>query len=1667
MADKKLFRVIKALLVSVCILLCSATAVACKSCKKNDTDVESGEFPSITFTSAAEAYVGEYYKLEMVLPQGVTAEIITAKSSWNNSVELDENFGFTPREYGFYDYSVTAKRNDDTKLFTFRVSVIDKDAPQIVRAPQNVAISCGLYNDFESDISTMEVVCKNEALVEYLNIRVVKIEGENLSVEDDEGLTSYLFDETGEYTLTVKAETATGKFSLCTYKITVSDDRAPEISVSDKVFVWVRDGKIAIPQPRVYDFSSYELAYTVKKNGAVQSVSDGFVSAEAGDVFEVVYTATDGGSNSAEAVCEVHALREGTLIDGSDASFTSVIYGRNGLCEYVGGTILQSNGFSDTYTFANSGFGYEAVEAYKSVRLTVLNKQSATVNAGVYLHFGALKTKIGSVTLQSGENSVSLPVSRTLGLSGISLEVSSSQRILLELEKIDLSGDLPADGANETLKANPAYSFDLGNEKYYDFKAYGGEKFARKSTSAFGAEKSALYSAVGASQFNSCIFADTSAENVSNVNYAEILIYSEKTANVTVGLILNGNRRVQFNATLQKGVNAVKGYLEDLVISVFNGLSLKNNDGYANVLYVSCVNFYNVQAVADEEIFTSDSAAVTVAYGEKLVVPEIVDFTKKAVSSLDIRLYTGGSELKSGLSVGEEINLYGEETGEGTYILRYTVIDVFGGEHTKEIGITAKGKEFYAEIKIDKDYYAGDRIDLPDPEMSGALYESHASEVRVNKYYRVEGGTKWLSADEGFTVHSNAYVDLKYSVYADGVANVIAEKTIYVHANGVTFDYEEMADGSHLGVADDYDPNNPTPLSSNWSHDGKYSILMKSHKYYDIFAGMVFGGKGIQLDKTCNAIIFYAYSDKDVSGETSLGVLTENGCWSEAYVRILKGKHKYVVKLPKEFSSFTKFGGQIKRGEDFYIDSVTFDKLVDFDVPEQSEIVVGGKEFTVNKPVGITYSAAAFTEKQMSAATAWLDVTSENGTKSTYQFTDDYLKLTLAAGSYKLAYRVEIGGFEEIKERELLVTNLPVRFFEMQTGYDRNKEYTLKMPETEGITAEITASYRLAGTAQWTNAENGKIKFTAAGSYEVKFTVSADGKSDEMVYNVVVRDDATVMDFETDESGAHYGWIDKVYEEIASDTSVSSEWAADGKYSLKIVPIMDSWSGFDYNGAGKKIELAKPCDFVELWVKTERSIPGWEIELRGGGVTAHGTANLTAGAHKYVIQLDKAIQTIDGYMIFRIQPGYGTIYIDAVKMFTAEVEYPEMPSEVEVDKEVLIDEPVVRDGTVIAKYKNEGDTEYTIAEKVGGKYSMIFGAVGEGEIVFEINTNGYTIEKSFRITVKNIAVQWATVRSGLNAGETLTIQKPISDGEISVHTYYRAKGSDSETEISESAGVYLLTFERTGDYIVRQTVTRNGRTAEKEYAVYVRTAESIFDAETDESGNHHGVGAKIADYASCFEDSISEEWSANGRYSMMIKPTNNAWAGYDYSADPKTLAYATNKFEIWVKTDVAVAGWALGIDDGTGWKSATLDLEAGAHKYVFTLNASVTRITKFYMRANGAAGTAEYTGVFYIDGLTALYDEIRFPSEVPAKAVVGETIMLGDALAPSGSKITVKWCESGSESYTVLTKENGAYRLKLEKYGTVKLVYEVEYNGEVKTNTYYIYVDDEAFTGRY
>ena len=1666
MADKKLFRVIKALLVSVCILLCSATAVACKSCKKKDTDVESGEFPSITFTSAAEAYVGEYYKLEMVLPQGVTAEIITAKSSWNNSVELDENFGFTPREYGYYDYSVTAKRNDDTKLFTFRVSVIDKDAPQIVRAPQNVAISCGLYNDFETDISTMEVVCKNEALVEYLNIRVVKIEGENLSVEDDKGLTSYLFDETGEYTLTVKAETATGKFSLCTYKITVSDDRAPEISVSDKVFVWVRDGKIAIPQPRVYDFSSYELAYTVKKNGAVQSVSDGFVSAEAGDVFEVVYTATDGGSNSAEAVCEVHALREGTLIDGSDASFTSVIYGQNGLCEYVGGTILQSSGFSDTYTFANSGFGYEAVEAYKSVRLTVLNKQSATVNVGVYLHFGALKTKIGSVTLQSGENSVSLPVSRTLGLSGISLEVSSSQRILLELKKIDLSGDLPADGANETLKANPAYSFDLGNEKYYDFKAYGGEKFARKSTSAFGAEKSALYSAVGALQFNSCIFADTSAENVSNVNYAEILIYSEKTANVTVGLILNGNRRVQFNATLQKGVNAVKGYLEDLAISGFNGLSLKNNDGYANVLYVSCVNFYNVQAVADEEIFTSDSAVVTVAYGEKLVVPEIVDFTKKAVSSLDIRLYTGGSELKSGLSVGEEINLYGEETGEGTYILRYTVIDVFGGEHTKEIGITAKGKEFYAEIKIDKDYYAGDRIDLPDPEMSGALYESHASEVRVNKYYRVEGGTKWLSADEGFAVHSNAYVDLKYSVYADGVANVIAEKTIYVHANGVTFDYEEMADGSHLGVADDYDPNNPTPLSSNWSHDGKYSILMKSHKYYDIFAGMVFGGKGIQLDKTCNAMIFYAYSDKDVSGETSIGVLTKNG-WSETYVRILKGEHKYVVKLPKEFSSFTKFGSQIKRGEDFYIDSVTFDKLVDFDVPEQSEIVVGGKEFTVNKPVGITYSAAAFTEKQMSAATAWLDVTSENGTKSTYQFTDDYLKLTLAAGSYKLAYRVEIGGFEEIKERELLVTNLPVRFFEMQTGYDRNKEYTLKMPETEGITAEITTSYRLAGTAQWTNAENGKIKFTAAGSYEVKFTVSADGKSDEMVYNVVVRDDATVMDFETDESGAHYGWIDKVYEKVASDTSVSSEWAADGKYSLKIVPIMDSWSGFDYKGAGKKIELAKPCDFVELWVKTERSIPGWEIELRGGGVTAHGTANLTAGAHKYVIQLDKAIQTIDGYMIFRIQPGYGTIYIDAVKMFTAEVEYPEMPSEVEVDKEVLIDEPVVRDGTVIAKYKNEGDTEYTIAEKVGGKYSMIFGAVGEGEIVFEINTNGYTIEKSFRITVKNIAVQWATVRSGLNAGETLTIQKPISDGEISVHTYYRAKGSDSETEISESAGVYLLTFERTGDYIVRQTVTRNGRTAEKEYAVYVRTAESIFDAETDESGNHHGVGAKIADYANCFEDSISEGWSANGRYSMKIKPTNNAWAGYDYSADPKTLAYATNKFEIWVKTGVAVAGWALGIDDGTGWKSATLDLEAGVHKYVFTLNASVTRITKFYMRANGAAGTAEYTGVFYIDGLTALYDEIRFPSEVPAKAVVGETITLGDALAPSGSKITVKWCESGLESYTVLTKENGAYRLRLEKYGTVKLVYEVEYNGEVKTNTYYIYVDDEAFTGRY
>ncbi|MFQ7076653.1 MAG: hypothetical protein ACLRSW_01130 [Christensenellaceae bacterium] len=96
----------------------------------------------------------------MVLPQGVTAEIITAKSSGTTPSNWMRT-SVLLQEYGYYDYSVTAA---ERRYETFIPRSVLIKTPQIVRAAER-RNSCGLYNDFESDISTMEVVCKNEALV--------------------------------------------------------------------------------------------------------------------------------------------------------------------------------------------------------------------------------------------------------------------------------------------------------------------------------------------------------------------------------------------------------------------------------------------------------------------------------------------------------------------------------------------------------------------------------------------------------------------------------------------------------------------------------------------------------------------------------------------------------------------------------------------------------------------------------------------------------------------------------------------------------------------------------------------------------------------------------------------------------------------------------------------------------------------------------------------------------------------------------------------------------------------------------------------------------------------------------------------------------------------------------------------------------------------------------------------------------------------------------------------------------------------------------------------------------------------------------------------------------------------------------------------------------------
>lgn len=1576
MNGKKILFLVKTLLVAACLLFGAAVFTAC--------GVEQGkDFPSITFTSEASGDLGEYYRLEMAVPSGVTVEGVSVKNSMNERVLLDEDYGFTPVNYGLYVYSVDARFKEQTKTFTFKVTVADKDAPVITRAPENVTVDCGLYGDFAGDLSTMEVVCKNRSLAEFLTIKAIKIDGNGVSVTDENGFSSFVFDKKGDYTVTVKVETLNGKSANCTYVINVKDGKNPVISISENVFTWVSGGKITIPQPRVYDFSNTELTYKAEKLGAEQTVADGKVAASAGDVFKVTYTATDESGNKASATTNVYAVSEGTVISGGEAAFASVIKAGEGIAEFINGALyVQSGERKDEFSFKGSAYAYTTERDYASVKLDIYNEQSANVTLGLNAHYGAAKVRVGEISLITGANVKYVPVENAKDITGFSFEAVSDRRIKLKINGVSFAAVTGGNEVNETLKSDPKQTIDVSDDAVYNLKTSEGNAFTKKSSDVFGSNANVMCSAISAYSVNSGVFSKSVAAQ--DVNYTEISVYSPTFARVTFGLIVNGNKTVFINARLVKGVNAVKAYVVNPEIKSIDGLSFKNNEAYDVEVYVGAINFYKQTAVSDSEVFLSGVGAVTLKYGERLVVPEIINFNAKAISALRITLKKSSTIVATGLSVGENFDIYSLNSPTGAYKLVYSVTDVFGEKHEKTVNVTARSKEFYPEIRITEDYYTGDLIELPDPVITGSLYNTHASEVKVNKYYRVEGGTQWLSADEGFRVYSNMYVDVKYSVYVEGVVSEIAEKTVYVHGKDVTFDYEQMADGTHLGVADDYDPNYRATISSNWSHDGKYSLFMQSGKYFDIFAGMIFPG-GVKLDKTCNAVIFYAYSEKDVTGPVSIGVATEKG-WSEDYVNIKKGEHKYIVPLPREFSAFTKFGAQIKRGEDYYIDSVTFDRLLDLDLNISDDSIISNKEFSLARPTITAYSRAAFNAKQVKGAQYTVEIVNERGETSDYTFKTNELKLTLSKGRYDLTYKVTVAGFTFSEKVTISVTDLPVKFFTPQTGFNANTEYAFKMPEVTGVTADKKLEYKRADDTEWLIATDGKITFNTFGKYQLKFTVSAGEKSDFKIYNAVVRDAYTLLDLELDAEGNHYGWFNNPYERVASDTEVSDEWSADGDYSLKVIPIMDSWAGVDYRGAGKSKELPEECGFIEFWMKASVTVSSYELEVRGGGITATAKFNRKAGEHKYSVQLSKKIKTIDGYLIFRSKAEYGTFYVDAVKFFNVKLDFPtDIPTAATVNKQLTVSDMPVENGTVIVKYKNASDADYKIANKVEGGYAVTFTELGMGEIVYTVNTQNAVVDKTYKVSVEEFAVNWQILHTGVNAGESITVINPAIDAETKVTTSYKLKDAAEWTAVAETNGKFVITFEKAGDYVIKQVAALGDKQIEKEYAVYARSIGSILDFETDESGNHYGMRATLIN-PDCFEGGVTDAWSANGKYSFFVKPTNNAWAGIDYSDNPIVLEQATDKFEIWVNAVIAVKGWQLEIHDGTGWIPATIDLLQGAHKYTVTFNKAISKIVKIDFRANGAQGTDGFTDNYYVDGFTALY------GEQSTRALSGETV---------------------------------------------------------------------------
>ncbi len=910
-------------------------------------------------------------------------------------------------------------------------------------------------------------------------------------------------------------------------------------------------------------------------------------------------------------------------------------------------------------------------------------------------------------------------------------------------------------------------SFETASERAVKDNFNGGLDFV--NTQYVGSGKLAAKAVVPASSRVGYTL-ENGIDLLGSVNFVNATLYANVDGTIKLGFIANEKVLETSDIRVVKGLNKLglvigQSLSDNYENLTFDGIYIYNQSVYDNVLYIDSIRFEQKTAVLQEEIINFNT---NVVYAEKdghFIVPNVINCDVRLIDAITVEVIDGNDDLINTTNIGAKVSLLGLEVGN--YTVKYC-ITVNEKNYVHRLQLKVQEKLLSGTINLEN-YYTSTQFVLPEPELlSGVLSDSELGDAAISKYYKLSSGLEWINGDGEIIFDNTGYVDLKYTVNYGDIKAVLYD-SIYIHEKGVHLDFERWSDGENLGYKYGYgqDPNyNTTPtempsvISTDWAYDGTYSMKVVAHTGYTNVSGAICAiqaEQAIPIGFEADMVVFWAYSKGDRSSSL-LCVDNYDWNWVRANLQIKKGVHKYVLPLDNTISSFKRFVFELGRNESFYIDNVSFVQSANISYPD-----LEGKQYdrtnkiTVDKPVLLNASSIAFSNEDISNAKYGIEIFDGKDTV-TYYFEDgeNTLNLDLKKGKYEFTYKILIGEYTATsKTYRVSVRDFECVFVQPKTLYESGVEYKLDLPKTvDGVV--IKAYSRAQGDKEWTELAiaDGKalLKLNGAGDYELKVNATKGEYFEEETYQILVRAQNSVADFEINEDGSHVTDNGIISEKQGF---ISDKWSYDGNYSFRV-----SAEGHDYafvyfmdhehykqTGApiGEK-KLSGQSNAFTMWINADAPIKDFQMDVYTTPIGESKPIRLKSqildlqkGAHEYTFVFEKTFDKVYGFGFEVHHQKCNNFYVDSVHSQLIQTNITQVPTFVHCGEVVSLDKVSVSiDGKELNAnvYYQFNDEDFTAVAIENGKYNICASKTGELHIkVVCVDDNGLELTYNYSVKV--------------------------------------------------------------------------------------------------------------------------------------------------------------------------------------------------------------------------------------------------------------------------------------------------------------------------------------------